>query len=140
MVEDADTPENALTGSLTNTVVLDDGRTVAYAEWGDPAGDPLFSLHGTPGCRLSRHPDPRLWSGLGLRVITLDRPGYGGSTPLPGRRVGHAPHDVGAVADALGVERFMVIGGSGEARMRSPAPPASATGSLHVRRSPVPHR
>jgi pimeloyl-ACP methyl ester carboxylesterase len=95
------------------TVSLDDGRTVAYAEWGDPTGRPLFSLHGTPGCRLSRHPDPRLWSGLRLRVITLDRPGYGCSTPLAGRRVGHAAHDVGAVADALGVERFLVIGGSG---------------------------
>lgn len=96
-----------------NTVTLDDGRTVAYAEWGDPGGRPLFSLHGTPGCRFSRHPDPRLWSGLGLRVITLDRPGYGRSTPLSGRRVGHAAHDVGAVADALGVDRFLVIGGSG---------------------------
>jgi pimeloyl-ACP methyl ester carboxylesterase len=96
-----------------NTVTLDDGRIVAYAEWGDPRGRPLFSLHGTPGCRLSRHPDPRLWSGLGLRVITLDRPGYGSSTPLPGRRVAHAAHDVGAVADALGLDRFLVIGGSG---------------------------
>lgn len=96
-----------------NTITLDDGRIIAYAEWGDPTGRPLFSLHGTPGCRLSRHPDPRLWSGLGLRVITLDRPGYGRSTPFPGRRVGHAAHDVGAVADALELERFLVIGGSG---------------------------
>ncbi len=37
-----------------NIVTHDDGRTVAYAEWGDPTGRPLFSLHGTPGCRLSR--------------------------------------------------------------------------------------
>jgi pimeloyl-ACP methyl ester carboxylesterase len=36
-----------------NAVALDDGRTVAYAEWGDPSGRPLFSLHGTPG-RLDR--------------------------------------------------------------------------------------
>jgi pimeloyl-ACP methyl ester carboxylesterase len=96
-----------------NAVTLDDGRTVAYAEWGDPTGRPLFSLHGTPGCRLSRQPDPGLWAGLGLRVITLDRPGYGCSTPLPGRRVDHAARDVGAVADALGVGKFLVIGGSG---------------------------
>lgn len=96
-----------------NEVTSDDGRAIAYAEWGDPSGHTLFSLHGTPGCRLSRHPDPRLWSGLGLRVITLDRPGYGRSTPLSGRRVAHAAHDVGAVADELGVERFLVIGGSG---------------------------
>ena len=96
-----------------NAVTLDDGRNVGYAEWGDPTGRPLFSLHGTPGCRLSRHPDPGLWSGLGLRVITLDRPGYGNSTPLPGRRVRHAAHDVGTVADALGLDRFLVIGSSG---------------------------
>ena len=50
---------------------------------------------------------------LGLRVITLDRPGYGRSTPFPERSVGHAAHDVGAVADTLGLGRFLVIGGSG---------------------------
>ena len=95
------------------TVSLDDGRTLGFEQWGDPAGQPLFLLHGTPGCRLSRPPDDDLWSRLGLALITLDRPGYGLSSALPGRRVSHAAHDVAAVADALGVERFPVAGGSG---------------------------
>jgi pimeloyl-ACP methyl ester carboxylesterase len=90
-----------------------DGRALGYQDWGDPAGLPLFHLHGTPGCRLSRHPDPQLWPRLGLRVATLDRPGYGLSTALPGRRVSHAAADVAAVADAIGFGQFMVIGGSG---------------------------
>jgi pimeloyl-ACP methyl ester carboxylesterase len=73
----------------------------------------MFFLHGTPGCRLNRHPDAMLWPRLRLHVVTLDRPGYGQSTAFPGRRVSHAAHDVAAVADALGFERFLVVGSSG---------------------------
>src|SRR5215510_10735648 len=95
------------------TVEVDDGRSIAYEEWGDLSGRPMFQLHGTPGCRLGRHPDATLYPSLHLHVITIDRPGYGGSTALPGRRVSHAAHDVAAVADELGVDRFFVVGGSG---------------------------
>ena len=95
------------------TVAREDGRTVAYEEWGDLDGRPMFFLHGTPGCRLNRHPDATLWPGLGLHVITLDRPGYGESTAFPQRRVSHAAGDVAAIADALGFERFLVVGSSG---------------------------
>lgn len=95
------------------TISLGDGRVVAYEQWGDSRGQPMFFVHGTPGCRLSRHPDASLWPGLHLRVITLDRPGYGQSTPLPERKVRHAAQDVAAVADALGLERFLVVGQSG---------------------------
>jgi pimeloyl-ACP methyl ester carboxylesterase len=80
---------------------------------GDLRGRPIFQLHGTPGSRLSRHPDATLYPSLHLHVITIDRPGYGGSTALPGRRVSHAAHDVAAVADELGLERFFAVGGSG---------------------------
>jgi pimeloyl-ACP methyl ester carboxylesterase len=95
------------------TIEVDDGRLIAYEEWGDLSGRPTFLLHGTPGCRLGRHPDPTLYASLHLHVITIDRPGYGGSTALPGRRVSHAAHDVAAVADELGLDRFFVVGGSG---------------------------
>jgi pimeloyl-ACP methyl ester carboxylesterase len=94
-------------------VSLEDGLTVAYQQWGDLDGRPMFFLHGTPGCRLNRHPDSTLWPSLRLHVVTLDRPGYGESTAFPGRQVSHAAHDVGAVADALGFERFLVVGSSG---------------------------
>jgi pimeloyl-ACP methyl ester carboxylesterase len=95
------------------SVAVEHDRLVAYERWGDLGGLPMFFLHGSPGCRLSRHPDATLWPSLGLDVVTIDRPGYGDSTALPGRRVRHAAGDVAAVADALGLERFLVVGSSG---------------------------
>ena len=53
------------------------GRVLRYAEWGEPAGPPVFVLHGTPGCRLSRYPDEEVIRSVGARLITYDRPGYG---------------------------------------------------------------
>ena len=100
---------------MTATITTSDGRTLAYCEWGDPAGLPVFSLHGTPGSRLSRHPDEDVYRQSGVRVITYDRPGYGASTRHPGRRVADASADVAAIADALGLQRFAVFGGSGGA-------------------------
>jgi pimeloyl-ACP methyl ester carboxylesterase len=95
------------------TVAVEHGRIVAYERWGDLDGQPMFFLHGSPGGRLNRHPDATLWPNLGLHVVTIDRPGYGGSSALPGRRVSHAAGDVAAVADALGLGRFLVVGSSG---------------------------
>ncbi|MGI8716170.1 MAG: alpha/beta fold hydrolase [Solirubrobacteraceae bacterium] len=91
-----------------------DGRTLAYEQIGDPSGVPIFTIHGTPGCRLSaRHPDPSLISAAGLRLISYDRPGYGRSNRHRGRSVVDCVSDVAAIADALGVDRFAVIGVSG---------------------------
>jgi pimeloyl-ACP methyl ester carboxylesterase len=94
-------------------VTAPDGRTLCAAEWGDPDGAPVFLLHGTPGCRLNRHPDPARYADVGARVITYDRPGYGRSERHPGRAVVDAVADVAAIADALGIDRFAVTGGSG---------------------------
>jgi pimeloyl-ACP methyl ester carboxylesterase len=84
-----------------------------FAEWGDPDGFPVFSLHGTPQSRFARHYDESKYAEAGARVITYDRPGYGGSDRHPGRRVVDCVGDVAAIADTLGIERFAVIGGSG---------------------------
>jgi hypothetical protein len=51
-------------------VTVDGGRTVAAAEWGDPDGFPVLSLHGTPGSRLGRHPDEGAVRDLGIRLVT----------------------------------------------------------------------
>jgi pimeloyl-ACP methyl ester carboxylesterase len=90
-----------------------DGRSVCFAEWGDLSGAPVVFMHGTPGGRLNRHPDERVYVELGIRWITYDRPGYGGSDRLPGRSIVSCVTDVAAIADALGVERFAVTGSSG---------------------------
>jgi pimeloyl-ACP methyl ester carboxylesterase len=95
------------------TTTAPDGRTLCFAEWGDPGGFPVLSLHGTPGGRLNRHPDESKYAEAGARVITYDRPGYGRSDRAPGRAVVDCVTDVAAVADALGIERFSVTGASG---------------------------
>ena len=95
------------------TVDLPDGRTLAYAEWGDPAGRPIVTCHGTPGCRLNRHPNQDLVRSTGARVIAFDRPGYGRSTRNAGRRVVDVVPDVVALVDHLGLDEFAVVGGSG---------------------------
>lgn len=94
-------------------VATSGGREVAVQEWGDPAGRPVFYLHGTPSSRLERCVDSGALERLGIRLITYDRPGYGRSMPAPGRRVADAAGDVAAVADALGVRSFAVYGASG---------------------------
>jgi pimeloyl-ACP methyl ester carboxylesterase len=90
-----------------------DGRTLCFAEWGDPGGFPVFSLHGTPGGRLNRHPDESKYAEAGARVITYDRPGYGRSDRHAGRAVVDCVADIAAIADTLGIDRFSVTGGSG---------------------------
>ncbi len=80
---------------------------------GDPDGTALFALHGTPGSRFGRPPDIAGLERAGLRVVTYDRPGYGVSDRRPGRRVVDCVEDVAAIADALGLGRFAVTGGSG---------------------------
>ncbi|WP_438870784.1 alpha/beta fold hydrolase [Paractinoplanes ovalisporus] len=90
-----------------------DGRVLAVEVSGAPDGAPVFLLHGTPGSRGGPKPRNSLLYRQGIRLISYDRPGYGGSTRLPGRRVADAARDVNAVADHLGVERFAVVGRSG---------------------------
>lgn len=104
------TPSGAHSDQMTDSA---DGRTLCFAEWGDPHGFPVFELHGTPGGRLNRHPDESKYAEAGARVICYDRPGYGRSDRHAGRAVLDCVADVVAIADALGVERFSVEGGSG---------------------------
>jgi pimeloyl-ACP methyl ester carboxylesterase len=102
------TPEH-----LERRIRTGDGRVLAVAEWGDPGGIALFALHGTPGGRIACWMDPTIYARHGLRRLTLDRPGYGESTRLPGRTVADVVPDIEAIADQLGVGRFAVTGGSG---------------------------
>jgi pimeloyl-ACP methyl ester carboxylesterase len=95
------------------SIVAPDGRRLGFAEWGDLDGFPVFSLHGTPGGRLARHPDEAAIAAESAWVITYDRPGYGLSDRLPGRRIVDCVRDVEAIADHLGIDRFAVDGGSG---------------------------
>jgi pimeloyl-ACP methyl ester carboxylesterase len=87
-------------------------RRIAFAEYGDPAGKPVFLCHGTPSSRLNR-PDDETTRALGARLIVIDRPGCGLSDFLPRRTLLDWPGDLAAVADALHLARFVVVGFSG---------------------------
>ena len=97
-------------------VALGDDRTLhAYDTGGDDAADRLavFWHHGTPNIGTPPAPLFAAADRLGLRWVSYDRPGYGGSTPRPGRDVASAATYVAAVADALGIDQFAVVGHSG---------------------------
>ena len=94
-------------------VTVADKRSLTVAQWGDPDGTPILSLHGTPGSRLLRPPDEDAIRRAKINLITYDRPGYGASDRVPGRRVVDCVADIEAIVDALGVSRFAVTGRSG---------------------------
>jgi pimeloyl-ACP methyl ester carboxylesterase len=91
---------------------LPDGRRLAFAQYGDPRGRPLLFLHGFTASRLTRHPDDALTASLGVRLVTVDRPGCGASDYQPGRTLLDFADDVLALADHLALERFAVAGHS----------------------------
>jgi pimeloyl-ACP methyl ester carboxylesterase len=91
------------------TVRLRDGRTLAYAEWGDPEGSVVIECHGNPGSRVLVW-DEGVPARRGVRLITVDRPGFGFSSPKPGRTIADWADDLRELADALGLERFGVLG------------------------------
>ncbi|MBA2512230.1 MAG: alpha/beta hydrolase [Rubrobacteraceae bacterium] len=95
---------------------LGDGRTLhAYDAGADGADRRLavFWHHGSPN--IGAPPEPLFPAAdrLGIRWVSYDRPGYGGSTPRPNRDVASAADDASAVADALGIDQFAVMGHSG---------------------------
>ncbi len=95
-------------------VSLKDGRKLAYAEFGNPAGRPVLYFHGHPGSRLDLAMfDQNVLAQSGLRLLAIDRPGIGLSDFKPGRKLLDWPADVREFADAQGLEKFSVTGMSG---------------------------
>jgi pimeloyl-ACP methyl ester carboxylesterase len=96
-------------------LALDDGRTLHVYDTGagdGAAGLAVFWHHGTPNTGAPPEPLFAAAAERGIRWVSHDRPGYGGSTPHPGRDVASAAADVATVADALGIDRFAVMGHS----------------------------
>jgi pimeloyl-ACP methyl ester carboxylesterase len=97
----------------TREITVPDGRVLTVEVSGAGSGSPVFLLHGTPGSRNGPKPRGSLLYRLGVQLICYDRPGYGGSTRHEGRRVADAAADIAAIADALGLDAFAVVGRSG---------------------------
>lgn len=94
-------------------VATPDGRELRVYEAGDPGGVVVLVHCGTPGDGLPFPPWAQDAAQRGIRLLGYDRPGYGTSTPRPGRRVADAAGDAAAIADALEFDRFATWGISG---------------------------
>ena len=99
---------------VEGTVRLADGRALGFAEFGQPNGKVVFWFHGTPGARRQIPPEARLAAQeRGVRLIGIDRPGVGDSTPHLYPSLLAWANDIRCVADSLGIGRFGLIGLSG---------------------------
>ncbi len=99
--------------STPNHIILTDRRRLGFAEFGDLQGRPVFYFHGFPGSRLEARLADRISRDSQIRFIGIDRPGYGLSSVKPERTFIDWADDVAELADALGIDRFSILGVSG---------------------------
>lgn len=95
------------------TMTLADGRTLGFADYGDPQGRPVIGFHGTPGSRLMLRIADETARRQQVRLIAPDRPGFGLSDPMPERRYPDFARDVEALLDHLRLDRVALAGVSG---------------------------
>jgi len=97
---------------LNQKLILQDGRTLGFAEYGDPNGLVVLNFHGGAGSRLERPADESILAELGIRYISTDRPGHGLSTVQTDRKLLDWPEDIQQLVDHLGIQIFHVLGWS----------------------------
>ena len=91
-----------------------DGRRLSFAEYGSPRGAAIIWMHGTPGARRQIPLEARRYADEhGLRIIGVDRPGIGSSTPYLYGRIGDWTGDLELLLDALAIDTCRLIGLSG---------------------------
>lgn len=96
----------------SQTLRLKDGRTTGYATYGPSTGKPILFFHGLPSCRLEPASSIDAIERADVRLIALDRPGFGLSTFAP-KSISDYVHDVEQVSQILELETYGVLGGSG---------------------------
>ncbi|KAF2022008.1 alpha/beta-hydrolase [Aaosphaeria arxii CBS 175.79] len=99
--------------TTSSTLTLPDGRKLAYAEYGSPAGAAIIYHHGFPGSRIEASSLHHAASKVGARIIAIDRPSFGWSSPHPDRTLLSHAKDTGVLADHLKLTRYGVLGVSG---------------------------
>lgn len=95
------------------SLTLSSGKKIAFEEYGDPEGKPIFLFHGWPGSRLQGKRLHQLAQSFHVRLICPDRPGFGQSDFDPCRKLLNYPHDIAQLADHLHLTKFSVMGVSG---------------------------
>jgi len=99
---------------LEGNVAVGTDRRLGFAEFGDPQGRAIFWLHGTPGARRQIPVEARLYAEKNqIRLIGVDRPGIGSSTPYGYATVIDFADDLRTIADTLGIDKMAIIGLSG---------------------------
>ena len=102
-----------LDDSTSTTLTLPDGRKLGYAEYGVRNGTPILYQHGFPAARVEGAGLHDVAVKYGARIIAIDRPGYGWSTPHSNGTVLSRAQDVGTLAHHLGLNKYGVLGISG---------------------------
>ncbi len=93
-------------------ITTPDERKLAYVEVGNPKGPLVLHNHGGPSSRLEGLLFAEAATRHGLRLVAVDRPGMGQSSPQKERSFLSWARDLTAVADALGYPQFAVTGWS----------------------------
>ena len=96
-------------------LILGDGRVIGFREYGAADGLPILCFHGTPGSRFMFQIAAEFAHENGLRLIAPERAGFGLSSFAKARALGNTADEMGALLDALGVERVAVAAVSGGA-------------------------
>jgi pimeloyl-ACP methyl ester carboxylesterase len=109
------TETHTLQPSDTSQVQLPDNRILSYVEYGPADGTPVLYFHGFPGSHKDIYlfNGPQLAEKYQIRLISIDRPGYGNCDPLPDRKLSEWPEDINHLCSSLGLESFSILAYSG---------------------------
>jgi pimeloyl-ACP methyl ester carboxylesterase len=99
---------------LEGNIAVGEDRQIGFAEFGAPQGRAIFWLHGTPGARRQIPTEARAYAEeADIRLIGIDRPGIGSSTPYQYENVLEFADDLRTIADVLGIDKMAIVGLSG---------------------------
>jgi pimeloyl-ACP methyl ester carboxylesterase len=123
-----------------HTIDALDGRRIAVAEFGSPDGPIVVLLHRSPGSRLL-DPDPAATEAAGVRLVCVDRPGYGATDAVAAPSRAAAADDLEAVVGALGLDEVALVGwsGGGQFAVEAAGRPGVRARSLTLLATPAPY-
>jgi pimeloyl-ACP methyl ester carboxylesterase len=123
-----------------HTIDAPDGRRVGVAEFGSPDGPVVVLLHRSPGSRLL-DPDPVATEAAGVRLVCVDRPGYGATDAVAAPSRAAAVDDLEAIVGALGLDDVALVGwsGGGQFAVEAAARPGVRARSLTLLATPAPY-